>query len=84
VNWSKTKAFTTIRSTGKGVSIEHTGRAPRGRGFGGDGGEAFGRAGSGDARGPDPWHVDRRRRVELTDTEADVLEEHLRGVGSLE
>jgi hypothetical protein len=28
VNWSKTKAFTTIRSTGEGVSINLAGREP--------------------------------------------------------
>jgi predicted AlkP superfamily phosphohydrolase/phosphomutase len=30
VNWSKTKAFTTIRSTGEGVSINLAGREPDG------------------------------------------------------
>jgi predicted AlkP superfamily phosphohydrolase/phosphomutase len=30
VNWSKTKAFTTIRSTGEGVSINLAGRQPDG------------------------------------------------------
>jgi hypothetical protein len=28
VNWSKTKAFTTIRSTGEGVSVNLAGREP--------------------------------------------------------
>ncbi len=51
MNWSKTKAFTTIRSTGEGVSINLAGRGPDGA---------------------------------VSDTEADEMEEHLRGLGYLE
>src|SRR3989304_2005743 len=56
INWGKTMAYTSVRSTGEGVSINTAGREPEGAvdpADGGGGGEEVGEAGAGFVA-PDP------------------------------
>jgi predicted AlkP superfamily phosphohydrolase/phosphomutase len=95
VNWSKTKAFTTIRSTGEGVSVNLAGREPDGivdpadfekvRDQVMDALSSFVDPKTG--RNPVkaiPGMPTGSEESNVSDTEADEMEEHLRGLGYLE
>jgi hypothetical protein len=64
------------------ASIKHTGACCT-RSWGGGCGRREG-LGAGAARRSDPRDADERVELRITDTEADEMEEHLRGLGYLE